>query len=550
MKSYSTLLRELRPRISRVRVVPLALAAAAMSLLLLQASATASVSANSASQGLNQPPVAVDDNYLTPTGVPLLVSVPGVLGNDTDADGDTLVVFSYGALQSTDPAPGTIIINPDGAFYFVPTPGFMGEVTFTYYAGDQTVPASGSSSLNEATVSIQVMLPNNPPVADAGGPYLVAAGGSVILDASASSDPDGNTLNYFWNLDDDGFFGGPGDATGVTTVFDTSSLTAPATWPVFVLVQDQFGAYDTASATIVVTSEVPSVSVTNDTIDEGDSATVQITFADSTPNDTHMAIIDWGDGSPVHDLGQVISPVSPSRQYVDDGDYSVQVTLTDGDGNVAIDSASITVNNAAPVVDAGPDVEIELGDLFSLTAATFVDAGVTDTHAATIFWGGLSNSPGIVTELGGSGSVAGSHQFPGVGTHMVTLTVADDDGDTGVDRLNVVVVAPQPEPTVTPVPTVTPEPTETPTPTATPEPIETPAPTATPEPTETPAPTATPKPTETPTPTATPEPEPTFEAPSDAPRTVSEKIRYACIQILKALISWWQDLLERLLTRG
>ncbi len=39
---------------------------------------------------------------------------------------------------------------------------------------------------------------NRPPVADPNGPYIVAVGADVILDGSASSDPDGNSLTYDW----------------------------------------------------------------------------------------------------------------------------------------------------------------------------------------------------------------------------------------------------------------------------------------------------------------------------------------------------------------
>jgi hypothetical protein len=38
--------------------------------------------------------------------------------------------------------------------------------------------------------------PNRPPTADAGGLYRIAEGGSLALDASASSDPDDDTLTY------------------------------------------------------------------------------------------------------------------------------------------------------------------------------------------------------------------------------------------------------------------------------------------------------------------------------------------------------------------
>ena len=47
---------------------------------------------------------------------------------------------------------------------------------------------------------------NSAPTAEANGPYSVGEGASVSLSSAGSSDPDGDSLTYSWDLDDDGSF--------------------------------------------------------------------------------------------------------------------------------------------------------------------------------------------------------------------------------------------------------------------------------------------------------------------------------------------------------
>ena len=74
---------------------------------------------------------------------------------------------------------------------------------------------------------------NQPPVAEANGPYTVPEGGSVTLDGSGSSDPDpGDTLTYAWDLDGDDIYGetgadAAGDETGATPTFSAAGLDGP-----------------------------------------------------------------------------------------------------------------------------------------------------------------------------------------------------------------------------------------------------------------------------------------------------------------------------------
>ena len=73
---------------------------------------TATVAVN-----VNCPPVAaIDGPYIIYPGVPLTVEAPGVLANDTDPDGDSLVVMDldYLAQMGID-----LTLNPDGSFTFL-----------------------------------------------------------------------------------------------------------------------------------------------------------------------------------------------------------------------------------------------------------------------------------------------------------------------------------------------------------------------------------------------------------------------------------------------
>ena len=66
---------------------------------------------------VNDPPVAADDSYSTDEDTPLTVPAPGVLGNDTDVDGDTLtaqLVTGTGARDADANADGSFTLHAAG----------------------------------------------------------------------------------------------------------------------------------------------------------------------------------------------------------------------------------------------------------------------------------------------------------------------------------------------------------------------------------------------------------------------------------------------------
>ena len=100
----------------------------------------------------NTPPNAANDTYKANQDTPLTITAPGVLTNDTDAEGSSLT-----AVLVSGPGNGTLSLNDDGSFTFTPNAGFTGTDNFTYQASD------GVDDSNIATVTIVVRPPLTPP---------------------------------------------------------------------------------------------------------------------------------------------------------------------------------------------------------------------------------------------------------------------------------------------------------------------------------------------------------------------------------------------------
>ena len=75
----------------------------------------------------------------------LSVAAPGVLGNDSDIDGDTITTHLVADVQH-----GSLTLNSNGSFTYTPNPNYFGSDSFTYWATDGT--------LNSSTVTVQIQV--------------------------------------------------------------------------------------------------------------------------------------------------------------------------------------------------------------------------------------------------------------------------------------------------------------------------------------------------------------------------------------------------------
>ena len=103
---------------------------------------------------INDAPTASDDSFTTSEDSVLVIAAPGVLDNDSDVDGDSLL-----AVLDTSTNDGTLAFNSDGSFTYTPNSNFVGTDSFTYHTND------GLLDSNLVTVAITVSSENDAPVA-------------------------------------------------------------------------------------------------------------------------------------------------------------------------------------------------------------------------------------------------------------------------------------------------------------------------------------------------------------------------------------------------
>lgn len=122
--------------------------------------------------------------------------------------------------------------------------------------------------------------------------------------------------------------------------------------------------------------------------------------------------------------------------------WSGKAVVEVSDGNLyARDTADVLVDNANPVIGyfnaplAQQRVTEELH-----TSIEFTDTGINDTHTAFWDWGDGTSSTGVVNELNGSGTAAGSHIYEAAGVYTLKVTVTDKDGGPNTSTYQYIVV--------------------------------------------------------------------------------------------------------------
>jgi PKD repeat protein len=257
--------------------------------------------------------------------------------------------------------------------------------------------------------------PNQPPVADAGGPYYANVGNSITFTGSGSTDTNGTIAGYRWDWTNDGTY----DTNWITSATTTHSYPSVGTYTIKLEAKDNDGATDTDTATAYITTAggaVPTAEV-NGPYSGYVNHPVFFSSAGSIGG-SEGTITEWywtfGDGA-------VSSQQNPSHTYTSSGTFTVTLKVTNNFGQTNTDTTSATIADVSPdqilpVADAGGPYSGVVG-----SPITFNGSGSMDLDGTIMSY--LWNFGDSTTGTG----VSPTHTYTIPGNYTVILTVTDND---------------------------------------------------------------------------------------------------------------------------
>ncbi|MEJ2455566.1 MAG: PKD domain-containing protein [Candidatus Thiodiazotropha sp.] len=344
----------------------------------------------------NRTPTAeANGPYTALTGVAIAFSSSG----SSDSDGSIrsfLWDFGDGSNSSSD--------NPIHSY------ASAGNYSATLTVTDN----DGATDSDAATVTI-TQPANQPPVAEANGPYVALTGEAIAFSSAGSSDSDGTIASYYWDF---------GDGSSSTSANPAHSYASAGSYTATLTVTDDDGAMGSDTATVTINSQPagnqPPVADANGPY--SGTAGVAISFSSGGSSDSDGSIVgfSWSFGD-----GTGSSQANPTHTYSAAGSYSVSLTVTDNGGATGSDITSASVAaapNQAPTADANGTYSGTTGNPISFFSTGSSDSDGTITSYLWDFGDGATST-----------SANPSHSYAAAGSFSVTLTVTDNDGATGND---------------------------------------------------------------------------------------------------------------------
>eukprot|EP01104_Vermistella_antarctica_P010883 TRINITY_DN2952_c0_g1_i2.p1 TRINITY_DN2952_c0_g1~~TRINITY_DN2952_c0_g1_i2.p1 ORF type:complete len:2699 (+),score=727.24 TRINITY_DN2952_c0_g1_i2:219-8315(+) len=212
----------------------------------------------------------------------------------------------------------------------------------------------------------------------------------------------------------------------------------------------------TRSVTVVnVAPRLDTIALVPSVITEGHSFQLKASLIEPGSQDSTTLTITWGDSSKrrqqrgvqassssdVYSYEAGTTGVVLSHTYAQDGNYTVEWTLTDSDGDSTTGEHTITVVNARPTISMPYVTSPGEGSVTTITGL-IADSGVEDDIILTTRWDAQESSTLLLqgsANGGSSRSFTVTHTFDADGprSYLVSLAAEDDAGARDVYNLTV-----------------------------------------------------------------------------------------------------------------
>lgn len=334
----------------------------------------------------------------------------------TDLDGDTL---AYSWTQDTGAA---VSFSPSGN---VVNPTFVSDTAYTgvYVLRPTVTDAYGDTGVD----TIQVSAGNVPPVASAGPDTSVPNNSLLLLNAGASSDLNGDPMQYKWVKT----VGPVCTIQNDTLVVADISMTNKGVYQFMLSVNDASDTgYDTVQVTVQNTPPIARMDGTETWALNND--TFFLVGASSTDSDAGDTLT-YAWTKLTGPAATIVNPASDTASvYMTlKGEYVFQLIVSDGTDS-AVDTKQVTVQNTAPLAHAGADSTVTYQDTVVLSAGLSSDSDAGDT---LIYAWSQTSGPGVSLT---PGLTVVNPQFVAdtIGTFVFQVLVGDG-ADTASDTVQI-----------------------------------------------------------------------------------------------------------------
>ena len=358
---------------------------------------------------------AVNDTVSTHAGQAVTTNV---LGNDSFEGANPVVSVATGA----GPSHGSVTVNSDNTLTYTPTPGYVGQDTYTY-----TVTSGGVTET--ATVSLDVVAPYNDTgsVTEAGlssgtdplGGGAISSGVLPVPTGWTVVAASGTTANGSYQVNADGSYSFTltSPTTDVAGVNETNSFTYTA--------QDAYGNSVTSTVTIIITDDVPTIVVSANS----DAVTGSLTVYDheTVSSGTSSATLNLAGAFTQTNVagadGLASGPAWTYALNVNDPNSG----LTSAGQAVTLSLAGTQVTGKTANGDTVFTLDVDANGMVTIKQYQPIDhPSTSDPHDTLSFAAGKISLSGSATVVDGDGDSVSNNKSIDLGTRIVFT----DDGPT------------------------------------------------------------------------------------------------------------------------